>query len=93
MDMVWHNDERTQFYIAKTGWQFVPHLLGNQTKFVLRHFTVCNFAKQAFAFVGNYRNEIRTREGVIVSLQSDGMTVMDFGVEFHNGIITITVGT
>jgi hypothetical protein len=49
------------------------------------HFTIGNFTKQAFALVGADGDEIAACGGVVVSLKSDGATMVFFWIVFHIG--------
>ena len=74
--MIRHNDEFVQLRLWKMIRDFQPTLLGPFPTFIDPHFPVYNFTKQTCAIVRHDGDEIGTRPGVIVSLQTNGLTVV-----------------
>jgi len=74
--MIRHNDVFVQLGLRKMIGNFQPTLLCHFATFIHPHIPIDNFAKQTFAIVRHDGDEIDTRLGVIVSLQTNGMSVV-----------------
>ena len=74
--MIRHNDEFVQLRLWKMIWDFQPTLLCHFSTFIYPHIPIYNFTKQTCAIVRHDGDEIGTRPGVIVSLQTNGLTVV-----------------
>lgn len=83
VDMVWHNAKCAQYNMRIMFGQIEPCALCDLTKLIQYHFAVDDLAKYTFAPMRHDGDIIRARLGIIVSLQSNGMTVVNFGIKFH----------
>lgn len=76
VNMIRHNDVFVQLGLRKMIGNFQPTLLCHFATFIHPHIPIDNFTKQTFAIVRHDGDEIDTRLGVIVSLQTNGMSVV-----------------
>ncbi len=74
--MIRHNDVFVQLGLRKMIGNFQPTLLCPFPTFIDPHFPVYNFTKQTFTVICHEGDEIGTRLGVIVSLQTNGLSVV-----------------
>jgi len=81
--MIWHNHMRAQVHLREMFRDGSPMFVGDLTHGGQVHYAIHDLAKQVFALTGHDRNEICARQGVIVSLQPDGMTMVLLRVKFH----------
>jgi hypothetical protein len=63
--------------------QIEPCALYDLTKLIQYHFAIDDFAKHTFTPMRYDGDIIRARLGIIISLQSNGMAMVNFGIEFH----------
>jgi hypothetical protein len=86
--VVWHNHVCAQFNMRKMFWDDTPAFVRDFAKIIQTHlapvrgFPINHLAKQTIAPPGYNRDKICSGLGVIVIWQTDGTTMMDFGVKW-----------
>ena len=87
MEMIGHDDH----FVAYDVWEFVLRFaipfFHHATGIIQNHFVLHNFTKQTFSVLRANGDEIQAFRGVIVTLQANGMAVVDVGVVGGHGIL------
>ena len=78
MNMIWHYNERIQFNLWEMLWGIIPAFLHNLTSLIQLHLPIHHLTKQFLTLPCNHGDEIRTRLGVVISLQADGSPPVTF---------------
>ncbi len=84
--MIWHDHKFIfiQFHIWTDFCCLEPFVPRNFANIIQNYFAIHNLTKNMHALIGAYGNEIRAGLSVIISLQSDGTTMMFLGIVFHD---------
>lgn len=75
VEMVGHDNGRTQFDLGVTGRNGLPGVNKDLSGLIENYFTVGDFAKKRFAFMGDKGDEVITWLGIIVIAEAEGFTV------------------
>lgn len=85
--MIWHNDICPQFHLREMLRDETPMFLCDLTHCRQLHFALDDISKETITLVGNQRNEIRARLGIIIRRQSDGTTVVPLRIVVFHGFL------
>ena len=84
MKVIWHDDEGLQFSQREMARDILPTTLGDFARVIQPHFSIHDFAEQAFPSPRADRHEIRAGLGIVMSLQADGVAMVSLRVVSHH---------